>query len=321
VIRACVAAVTAVGLAAPVGALAGTGVSAGTGTSSTYQGTSLAGTTTIHAARSARTVVDLPRPVTLHTALGDGHADGIRVTGPGRMLGFALVSADGDLGFLQVAFRSCFSAGCHREMPGQSLEQIGAGWGGPPPPYGTSKPPTTFHLPAGEYVLSVLADGAPVRVTLRLPELTGHAALDLRLPRHSQTLSPTEHSVSSAGIPTNSQAWGTGTVGTDAVLLAYEHISQSKPHASNDVSWCIYDNSGPPAGTLAPDCPGGDGSTFTATFVSVAFASTSYGLAITTGPAAAGRYYQGIDDTGAQALTEVHDNLMWADLGAVTQSG
>jgi hypothetical protein len=66
-------------------------------------------------------------------------------------------------------------------------------------------------------------------------------------------------------------------------------------------------------------CPGGGGAGFEGTIVTASYGGMAWGISVSTGPGAPGRYFQGVDDSGVQLMTDAHDTLMWADAGVPTQ--
>src|SRR4051812_46909146 len=133
-VRILLTAAVAAGLAAPTMATAAPATAAQPRPAGAGGFPRLAGTTTLYAAHSARGVVRGPRDVTLHTTPGDNHAKELRIAGRGRIIGFALVSADGRTGFVQIAVTACFDARCDHAIPGYPRQQIAGSWGSTPPP-------------------------------------------------------------------------------------------------------------------------------------------------------------------------------------------
>lgn len=285
-------------------------------------GAHLAGRTVITASHTARAIVELPRSVTL--AYGRGLLfKGLSIDGPGRIVGLALISTRDSSrpGFVELRMRTCFTRGCTQSAPGQPDQLIETDWGSPPPPYGPSNDaPATFSLPAGSYQLSVYTDGAPIRISWRIPGLVGKATVQARLQQHSAQTSPPERAVvGTAAGAASSQASATGSTATDVSVLAFAHVVAGSAHVTSDTSWCIYDGNGPPGGVMTSGCPGGGGLAFDATYVTASYRGMSWGMSVGTGKDAAGRYFQGVDDSGIQAITDTHDTLMWADAGIPTQ--
>ena len=311
-VTASLAALVALGVVAPTASLG----APGRGAAADYP--RLAGLNTFTATRTSRAVVDVVRAVDIPVTPGDGHVRGLTVKGAGRIVGLALVSPDGRLGLVQLEMRTCFAVGCTSTEKGFGQLPLATTWGAPTPT-GISKPPTTFRLPAGRYLLSVFTDGAPVTVTWRLPHLAGHCHLALRLAQHEQQATPAEQGqLAGSPVTPRSYAEGTGSVTTDIGVLGFAHRSDATPHAQSDVSWCIYDQSGPPGGVLAPGCPDGVTLQSNAILVKASLREMSYGMLV-LGGGAAGGYYQAVDDTGVQNLASVHDNLFWADAGMPIQ--
>lgn len=276
--------------------------------------TRLAGTTTFLARHSGRAVVTLPAPVTITVGShGFGPVRGLRFDGGGRVVGLALVSLDGRRGFVDLRFRSCFRPGCVAGG-GDRDERVAVAWGGSNP-FGSK-----VSLAPGRYQVSVYADGAPLRATLRLPGLAGRTAIATRLRQQGVVKSPTAHGV--GGTPANpvsDQAGAPGRVDTDVNLLAFAHVVDGGPNVTDSQTWCIYPGSGPPGGAMTPGCPDADSMTFSSFSVSGSFGATAYGFVLTLGSGSAGEYWQGVDQTGVAVTTSVKDNFFWADLGVPDQ--
>lgn len=318
-VRASVAAALATTVALPAAASAASPAAASRVAGAGHDhATRLAAVTVVDADRSGRAVVELPRPVTLHSRDGFGPFREIHVAGAGRITGLALAADSPRAGLVQLAYHACFSPACPTAPSGHRARTLATAWSPTDDVADTDR--TTAHLPAGIYALSVYADGAPVRVTLRLPQLSGRAHLRLHLTRHATIASPPEHEIGAGPASTGAQSWATGTVHTAVTVLAQAHLTDSSPHVSSNESWCIYDGAGPPGGVLLPQCPGGSGISIGATFISRSFKGLSYGMLLTVGAGAGGRYYQGYDDRGVQLLRNAHDTFLWADAGMIRQS-
>jgi len=283
-------------------------------TAATTDGTPrFAGLTVITADHPGRLIVDLPKPVTLATP-GVQRIAAITVTGAGRITGVAIASPSGRVGLTQLIFRSCFKRGCNLATAGHPREPLAATWGGPPPKPGVENDYSKFRLPAGAYAVSIYTDGAPVRVTIRLPGLPGTSNINLRLPQTDEVASPAE--TRPAGLPLSAQASGEAALKTDVVLLANLHTSASSAHADNEMMWCVYHAARPPSGVVAPGCPDADFvSDIGITFVTLSYRSESFSLLVATGPGSHGPYFQAFQDSGVQVLTDVHDSFLWADIG------
>jgi hypothetical protein len=312
-LRVAVAAVVAVGVVTPAAA----------GATQTHA-PALAGQTTVVATRTSRIDVSLPKPVSLRYDKDGLALRGITVEGAGRYVGVSLASLRSQDGFAQLLIRPCFRAGCTASAAGGKPVLFGTAWSSQPVSYGASSglPPAT--LPAGDYVLSVIADGSPVSVHLNLPGLTGRATYRTRLPEDASALSPAERTVAVAGAQPEAQSGGTGAVATSVQLLAQTHLASGSTHVDDESSWCVYDGSGPPGGVLTPGCPGAEQSLgFGATYLSASFGDEAFGMALTIGPASQSpppaTNYQGYLDYGVENITSVHDNFLWASLGAPKQ--
>lgn len=111
--------------------------------------------------------VHIPRAVTIE---GDPFSnDDVSYSGKGRVVGIALVE-DGPptrqaFEVISVRWAFCGSAACE---PGDYVDELTttSNWRG-----------KRWRIPAGDYRLYLIADGAPAEVTLRLGELEGRTAL------------------------------------------------------------------------------------------------------------------------------------------------
>lgn len=313
-LRVAVAAVVAVSIVTPAAA----------GATQTHA-PALAGQTTVVATRTSRIDVSLPKPVSLAYDKAGLALRGITIEGAGRYVGVSLVSLKSQDGFAQLLIRPCFRAGCARTEGGAKPILFGTAWSSQAVTYGISGGPPPARLPAGDYLLSVIADGSPVSVHLKLPGLTGRATYRTRLAQDATTLSPAERTVTVAGAQPEAQSGGTGSVATSVQLLAQTHLATGHAHVNDESSWCIYDGSGPPGGVMTPGCPGAEDSLgFGATYLQASYRNEAFGMALTITPAAAqppppATYFQGYLDYGVEDIASVHDNFLWASLGPPKQ--
>jgi hypothetical protein len=209
----------------------------------------LAGTTTVTATTSASMAVRLSKAVTI-----DSFAD-ITLNGRGRIYGVVLHQDGGPdkptAGKLNHGF--CAGAGCTPELG--TLGEVpffdppGAGFG-----VGT--------LPPGNYHLYLLADGAPVQVTLRLAGLTGSLSLAPKLAAKAALGEPAPTTAEPATGPSVFSAGSTHTVPAAGGFQAFT-AWKAEPLANefSHIGDCIYPGA-PPAGPFPAyqePCHGGDG--------------------------------------------------------------
>ena len=166
----------------------------------------LLGTTVIHASRSAVVAVRLPRPA--HISMwhdvdinGRGRFTGVVLHGDGRWLG-PYGSA--------IRFGLCEGRGCAQSPLSYRLELLNApdsnGYAG--------------TLPAGNYHLYVLADGAPVKVTMRFKDLPGRITLRPTTRARVEIVEPEPTQAVPADAPSLFSGGSTHTVGRAGGLNA-----------------------------------------------------------------------------------------------------
>lgn len=284
----------------------------------------LAGHTTVIAAKTSRIDVSLPRPVTLPYSKDGLAFRGIAIEGSGRYVGVSLVDLKSQDGLAQLLIRPCFSLGCNRGVGGEKPIPFAISWSSRPVAYGVSDRVPPVKLPAGDYVLSVITDGSPVTVHLDLAGLRGVATYRTRLPQHATTQSPAERVTGVAAAQPEAQSGGIGWVDTGVQLLAQTHLSSGQMHVTDESTWCVYDGTGPADGVMPPGCPDADESLgFGATYVAPTYKDESFGMSLTIMPASTtpppATYFQGYEDYGVENISTVHDNFLWASLGAPKQ--
>lgn len=192
------------------------------------------------------------------TANGNGRVVGLVLT-PTDIQGVSTTSGD----VLAVLYDNhCYSAGCAASSPTQ-IAVLSPALASTEQQQGSSK---TYDatLPAGEYTLQVIADGAPVTVSLTLGGLTGRAALAPTQPTDLQlsTANPTVPAVTpQAEAVWQAPASGTlsGAGGLAVAIVDLQVTPNPDPaEAAGSHGLCVYAGAGthPPAG---PSCPGGIG--------------------------------------------------------------
>ena len=207
--------------------------------------TEVAGETVIVGRRSAWTDVHLPSPVKV--MIGKTGAGQVVLKGGGRISGFALVeeAANGRprSGIYGFRFGHCPTVGCAPESPSVVLGGLSGN--------------RAEILPAGKYRLYIVADGSPVRISLRLPGLEGKVrvapdksgSIHLRSPA-SETVQTTQGRFSSAGFASELQ---------DSGLVVMGAWVRGDTALAGLVGHCIYEQE-PPPDQLAflPPCPTAD---------------------------------------------------------------
>jgi len=213
----------------------------------------LAAVTSVVTSQSATAQVRLPHDA--RVAL----ADGVSFRGPGRLLALRLEGADHSsslhsyrlpdfAGGRQVTYGSVPPATC-TSQPSDQVPLTSDCTG--------SAPPTHVLLAAGSYRLTVVADGSPVRVTLRMQGLRGNRTLrpSTLLPTVQQTL-PAREQVGSSLVTFGDSADLGRPVET---FLVARTRSGSTPTGS---SACRREDAGTAPMSFGPHCPGGSSGTF-----------------------------------------------------------
>lgn len=207
----------------------------------------LAGTTVISGTRSGSVAVRLPRAVSF-----DVYKD-VAVAARGRLTGFAL-KKDGAWDAPSAhAIKSgfCGTPGCAPVWPRSHVGMV-------------VSPDSTGYsgtLPAGNYRLFLLTDGAPVRVTLRLAGLRGRSSLTPRGGVRTAVVAPKPTVAEPATAPlmfAGGSFWQFGRRGGLNLTVAWK--VQPAPEEPSAVGACLYSGR-PPAQTLpAFQVPCADGS-------------------------------------------------------------
>lgn len=286
----------------------------------TDQAPALHGLNRIDAAHPARAYVRIPRPVTLHQQRhGYGFIRGLTLHGAGRMYGIALTDPHARRGFVAMHYNPCFERGCARAMRGYHSAQMAMTWD--IAAMEKQIDARSLRLPAGRYIMSVFADGAPVHVQWRIDGLGGTARLRLHTAQNVTVTTPAQQAPAAGPVRTESEFAGTGTLRTDIVVLAYVDAVAKSSAVVDNSTWCI-EPVGPPDNGPRPVCaPGtGVGGTFiNPAAVTVSRKGMGFGLCMMAGPGTAGRYYQSVDDKGVELISDAHASMLWADAGWQTQ--
>lgn len=218
------------------------------------------GTTTFSSANGGVTPFVLPRASTFH--IGNGmRMPEVAISGSGRIAGIVLAAEGATIerGPVVYAFRFnwCWSRGCAT-------------------PRDTKLPVTTFAstlhanevrrddgvtvatLPPGKYRAYVVADGAPVTVTVRFSGARGRGRLAPARPLRA-TYTTADSTVPDHGaLPAAAYSAGaTAPVRSPLGVLVSMNEARLRTNVTHAEGTCIYENSGPPNGTFVPGCPGG----------------------------------------------------------------
>ncbi|HEX2295997.1 MAG TPA: hypothetical protein VHN37_11885 [Actinomycetota bacterium] len=264
----------------------------------------LAGTTSIKGSRTGALAVRLPRAASVQVRSPGGTPDGspapgIAIDGRGRLAGFYLTSPDvTDVRRPYLAafqFRFCPEGGCRPadrayEYVYSSAYDAATG--------GEHEHPGAVELPAGDYLLYLVSDGAPVDVRIRLKGLGGKTTLRPAASVTSGFSVPTEESATS--IAGGKAFWygheasfsGQGGMYVGAMRLDVEDWSYLR------VGLCISEGAAaPPQVRDAPYCPVGQGAAEERTEVvpvDRAFVKPWIGFVGAPGDFAFGQHYTGV---------------------------
>ena len=229
----------------------------------------------------------------------------VGLTGGGRMSGLILTGSDLKdasrpfLAVLRAGF--CGAPGC---TPKKS-QRAGFGFF-----KGSSSSSGYLTLPAGEYQLYLVADGAPVRATLELPGLRGRARLT---PSRSVVSSITEPALGVGEGPGGTFYSG----GESYDVKGLEGFSfnalrlKAEAWGAGEVAHCIYDEAPPEPVAFAPGCPAGQNFPITDAVVTTIPYTRVYGSGVArngAGPMGHGVWY-----AAAAAVTEAADLSFFID--------
>lgn len=220
-------------------------------------------------------------------------------TSGGRFAGISMSDARGSNGvhLVSLDFAYCTAPGC--SSPYQP-DRIG-GLFDPDDEQGF-----TTTLPAGDYLLQVITDGAPVTVTMHLHGLSGATSL---VPSGASDLDvKTLEEKFSAGQAPLKPVWtagGTGRLGTAGGMIAANMWFIGSAHAVSAFGNCVTE--GEPA-VYAPECPTSTVSSgFTALVPGLDYGWGMYGFTtIWGGDWTAETWY-----TAVATVEEAHANALW----------
>jgi hypothetical protein len=240
------------------------GVLSGSGESlaQARSGPDLKGVSTIVGSRPSVMRVNIPDRLVL--PLDDAVADLIDIKGEGRATGFVLLSAaDSSTGSFSmyggVVMSGCEKAACKapREERAGSIVYAGR----------TDKDETQVELPAGPYDLYLIADGAPVRVRLRIPGLGGRATYKPTTEVSKFVTTPDEVVQESSTGATYSAGSRIDVKGREAVVLGLLRL-RTAAWTTGAVGHCVYADDPPPSpAAFAPGCPAGSNTLVSDTLV------------------------------------------------------
>lgn len=273
-----------------------------------------AGEMEVTALTSASVGFRIPAAVSVQVAAADT-AD-FAVAGNGRAVVAALHRVDSvkaTEAHVVARFNGCPNPGCAPAAGTAPMFYTRTGDGHPRDPGGSP------ILSPGDYRLTVLSDGAPARVFLRLRGLSGSA----RLNATEEVESAVVPVATTASLPGSPSYWSGGasfrTPTADTVLLGFFQQDSSLGTAAGVVGACHYDGATPLLGHFAPGCPFTPGQSGKAQVGSVATELLTLGRAerarmVTSLPAAVGGQTAGFWSTRAGVTATPLAFFAWARL-------
>jgi hypothetical protein len=186
----------------------------------------------------------------------------VNVVGPGRFVGVMLIregaAASSGQWFAQVRVTGCGTKNCQPgSAGGKDLvdgQSIGDYTGFPEVANVTSFDHLTF--PAGDYELSLIADSAPVAVTMTLQGLGGATTLFPGTTQSATTQSVNPTFLPNSQAATEMSAGGRAGISTPLGVLAYAASYRFTVLTGELSNWCLYNGAqSPPAGEFLPGCP------------------------------------------------------------------
>lgn len=231
----------------------------------------LAGRTIISGSKTAATQVRLPRRVRIPRPRGgwDGPFPDIALSGKGRIVGFYLTRrkvADFNLPYLlSYRVRFCAKRGCRSQ---RSYQFVYGKQGGPPDESGDSH--GDILLPAGNYLLYLIADGSPATIRLRLHGLAGTTSIRPSSPVDSGFSLPTPNN--STTVPGGNAFWYGHEANFQGKAGIFIGVLRMRVENWARLRWgdCLYEPAiPPPPAPLAysPECPGGISTSVARNFV------------------------------------------------------
>lgn len=275
---------------------------------------SLAATTVFTATTASTTTVRVPRPASL-IVTNSATSPNIDVSSArGRLAGFTITAArpttpePPTLVAMQVGM--CSQQGCRPTAPNKFTEYATAYRGLPRKTLEGNTQQVT--LPAGDYIVRAVTDGAPVQMTLRLQGLSGKTAVRLTRPFSTELRTDTSND-GVAGVKPLRNVDASHEFASNHGLMMDVWFLTAEPHVRSEYGYCLYrGDAKPPTGYYHPECPGAE----TGEWVdfgqpTTQFAATRYGsdIALLSGRWTRGYYATAVG--GASSLTAV---TLWVDL-------
>lgn len=261
-------------------------------------------TTRVHVARTASFVVT-----------NSANSPNIDVAAArGRLAGFTLTAVNRTtvdpptLTVMQAGM--CSQPGCRPTAPYSFTEYVSAARGLPRRTLESGS--LHVSLPAGDYVVRAVTDGAPVRMTLRLSGLTGATTIPVtrRFGAPLQTGTSTD---GVAGVSPLRNVEASHDFASDLGLMMDMIFVTYDPHVRSEWGYCLYrGDAKPPTGYYHPECPGGE----YGYWVDFGYPTLHYRAANVGSDIAlvGGRWTRGYYSTAAGGASSLTAVTLWVDL-------
>lgn len=206
--------------------------------------------TTVQTAHSSSVLVELKAPVAYQLSQDD--TSDLRVDGHGRAVAAVLQRTDSSNpteAVIVARFNGCDHPGCEAEQGAPPSVYVREATGNPRAADGRAT------LQAGTYRLSILADGSPVTVRLKLGKPASEATLTAETPADSgfRKAEPT------AATPVVPVAWSGGAsitlVSPNTVVLGFMQQDTPLGTVAGAAGTCHFSGAPPLLGHFAPGCP------------------------------------------------------------------
>lgn len=283
--------------------------------------TDLTAVNTVIASRSSVVEVWLRTAAVLRVDSGLLRSPDISITGGGRFAGLAIVAdmpAAKPTFVFAVNVNGCWTPGCTTPADERLFPQPLAAYANATA-RGSLGGVMAVTLEPGRYRLYLLADGQPVRATLRLAGLRGSLTIRPRTPAAGVNMTSVAPNL--GAIPTaNGQiysAGATGHIGAPVGLLLDAMEVRTLAHVSDIAGGCYYQNTKPTGSIFLPGCPGGQPSpNLIVNEVGANLPTGQYGYGITSSP---GNWTQGDYFESVGVVTQVFPAAyLWLDPARAT---
>lgn len=268
-------------------------------------------TTVLTATRPSALTIRIPRAASLTIDDSTASSPNVEIkAASGRLAGFVLTPVrrpdprvSSALLLLQVG--GCATPAC-KPAP---YEYVSGGIGLPTETLSGERRRVT--LPAGDYALRVVTDGAPVRATLRLDGLSGARTLGVTRP-HAVTLRTDTSSSGTAGVDPLRNIGITSRFRGEAGLMFHVILPVYEPHVRSYAGVCLYHDVRPTTGLYHPGCPSGAAeSRYEAGYPALRHERVMYGAHVALRP---GEWTLGFYLTGLGGMSTLRVVTLWTDL-------